>query len=145
MDKDGFWIWCIDSVTVQPDLAVLQQPVNKESGGLNGVVCTTADVFGFEPTAWPWPADGNQNALCRKTSIKKRKTSMTISRTDGITNYIIHMTRPVSPMCQRVPARLPERLKLNPKKYAGKSVPLPTHSNRRVTGTADVNQNHDDG
>ena len=54
VDKDGSWIWCIDPVTLKPNPAVLQRPVNRGFGGLNGVACMSADVFGFDPAAWPW-------------------------------------------------------------------------------------------
>jgi hypothetical protein len=54
VDKDGSWIWCIDPKTLKPDPAVLRNPVNVGSGGLNGVTCMAADVLGFEPPAWPW-------------------------------------------------------------------------------------------
>jgi len=50
---DGAWIWCIDP-DLQYDPAILKKPINVGFGGLNGVVCMTSDVLGFDPTAWPW-------------------------------------------------------------------------------------------
>jgi hypothetical protein len=50
---DDSYIWFIDPQTLKPDLAALQQPVNVGFGGLNGVMCMTPDVFGFDPVAWP--------------------------------------------------------------------------------------------
>lgn len=55
VDQNGAWIWCIDPQTLKPDPAVLQKPVNIGFGGLNGVYCMSADVLGFDPTAWPEP------------------------------------------------------------------------------------------
>ena len=52
VDKDGSWIWCIDTNSLKPDEAVLDKPVNVGFGGLNGVACMTADVLGFDPEAW---------------------------------------------------------------------------------------------
>lgn len=54
VNKDGSWIWCIDTKTLKPDPAVLQNPVNVGFGGLNGVACMSADVLGFDPPAWQW-------------------------------------------------------------------------------------------
>jgi len=54
VDEDGSWIWCIEPKTLQPDAAVLKKPVNVGFGGLNGVVCMSSDVLGFEPSAWQW-------------------------------------------------------------------------------------------
>lgn len=55
VDPNGAWIWCIDPKTLKPDPAVLQRPINVGFGGLNGVLCMTADVGGFDPAYWPWP------------------------------------------------------------------------------------------
>jgi hypothetical protein len=53
VDPDGSYIWCIDPRTLQPNPAVLRQPVNVGFGGLNGVACMSPDVFGFDPSTWP--------------------------------------------------------------------------------------------
>ncbi len=53
VDDDGSWIWCIDT-NLQFDAAILRKPVNVGFGGLNGVVCMTSDVLGFDPSTWEW-------------------------------------------------------------------------------------------
>lgn len=50
---DGSWIWCIDP-DLQYDPAILNKAVNVGFGGLNGVVCMSADVEGFDPKTWEW-------------------------------------------------------------------------------------------
>lgn len=52
VDKNGAWIWCIDTNSLEPDPAVLNKPVNVGFGGLNGVACMSADVLGFDPETW---------------------------------------------------------------------------------------------
>ena len=53
--KDGSWIWCIDTHTLKPDPAVLNNPVNLGTGSLNGVASMYADVLGYLPLDSPWP------------------------------------------------------------------------------------------
>ena len=52
VDKDGTWIWCVEPKTLEPDPAVLRKSVNAGFGGLNGVLCMSADVLGFDPATW---------------------------------------------------------------------------------------------
>lgn len=52
--EDGSWIWCIRPDTLSPDQGVLNQPVNKGFGGLNGPACMYSDVSGFDPVASGW-------------------------------------------------------------------------------------------
>jgi hypothetical protein len=53
VSDDGSWIWCIDP-DLQFDPKILNKAINVGFGGLNGVVCMTSDVLGFDPTAWQW-------------------------------------------------------------------------------------------
>ena len=66
VDGDGSWIWCIDPGTMKPNPAVINHPINKGFGGMNGVACMTADVCGFEPAASEWKGIG----ACEKTFAK---------------------------------------------------------------------------
>jgi hypothetical protein len=50
---DGSWIWCIDP-DLKFDPVILNKAVNVGFGGLNGVVCMSSDVLGFDPAAWQW-------------------------------------------------------------------------------------------
>jgi hypothetical protein len=47
--SDGAWLWCIDPVSLKPDPAIINHPINKGFGGLNGVLSMSADVLGGEP------------------------------------------------------------------------------------------------
>jgi len=51
---DGAWIWAIDTKTLKPDPAVLDNPVNLGTGSLNGVGSMYADVLGFLPLDSKW-------------------------------------------------------------------------------------------
>ncbi len=52
-DERGAWLWCIDPQTLKPDLAIINHPINKGFGGMNGVLSMSADVLGGEPlTGW---------------------------------------------------------------------------------------------
>ena len=51
---DGAWIWCIDSITHEPDPAILNHNINKGFGGLNGPACMSSDVLGMEPLESNW-------------------------------------------------------------------------------------------
>ncbi|HOS03589.1 MAG TPA: hypothetical protein PKZ01_10955 [Candidatus Hydrogenedentes bacterium] len=48
---DGSWHWCVDIATMQPDPAIVDHPINKGFGGLNGVAAMSSDVLGFLPDA----------------------------------------------------------------------------------------------
>ncbi len=54
VDKDGAWIWAVDTKTLKPDPAVLDNPVNLGTGSLNGVGSMFADVLGFLPLESRW-------------------------------------------------------------------------------------------
>ena len=54
VDKDGAWIWAVDTKTLKPDPAVLDNPVNLGTGSLNGVGSMYADVLGFLPLDSRW-------------------------------------------------------------------------------------------
>lgn len=51
---DGSWIWCVNTTTLKPDQAVLDNPVNKGFGGLNGPACMYSDALGFDPVGSGW-------------------------------------------------------------------------------------------
>jgi hypothetical protein len=50
----GSWIWGIDPKTLKPNRTDTDSAANSGGGGLNGVVCMSADVLGFNPADWPW-------------------------------------------------------------------------------------------
>jgi hypothetical protein len=50
----GSWIWGIDLKTLKPNHTDTDSAANSGGGGLNGVVCMSADVLGFNPATWPW-------------------------------------------------------------------------------------------
>jgi hypothetical protein len=50
----GSWIWGIDVKTLKPNHTDTDSAANSGGGGLNGVVCMSADVLGFNPATWPW-------------------------------------------------------------------------------------------
>lgn len=52
--EDGSWLWCIDPTIFKPDFSILNHPINKGFGGLNGVASMYADVLGLEPLASDW-------------------------------------------------------------------------------------------
>lgn len=54
VSADGAWIWAIDTKTLKPDPAVLNNPVNRGTGSLNGVGSMYADVLGFLPLESTW-------------------------------------------------------------------------------------------
>ena len=60
---DGSWMWGVRPDTHQPDPEILDAPINRGSGLLNGVAAMYADVLGLDPVGVAWPlADA-----CRKT------------------------------------------------------------------------------
>ena len=54
VNKRGAWIWGIDMKTLKPNRTDEDSAANSGGGGLNGVVCMSADVLGFDPATWPW-------------------------------------------------------------------------------------------
>ncbi|HEY1787677.1 MAG TPA: hypothetical protein VGJ73_05950 [Verrucomicrobiae bacterium] len=50
----GSWIWGIDLKTLKPNRTDIDSAANSGGGGLNGVVCMSADVLGLNPDTWPW-------------------------------------------------------------------------------------------
>jgi len=48
LDADGSWLWCIDPGILRPDLPILNHPINKGFGGINGVTSMLADVLGLD-------------------------------------------------------------------------------------------------
>jgi hypothetical protein len=63
VDQDGSWIWCIDPATLKPDAEILNHPINKGFGGINGPACMSCDVLGFESLAAGYRITG----MCIKT------------------------------------------------------------------------------
>lgn len=57
VDRNGAWIWCIDTKTMKPDPSILNAPGNKGIGSIDGVASMYADVLGFQPLASSWRAD----------------------------------------------------------------------------------------
>jgi hypothetical protein len=54
INEKGSWIWGIDTKTLKPNQTDTDSAARGGSGGLNGVVCMSADVLGFNPAVWPW-------------------------------------------------------------------------------------------
>lgn len=54
INEKGSWIWGIDCQTMKPNKTDADSALNSGEGGLNGVVCMSADVLGFDPSTWPW-------------------------------------------------------------------------------------------
>lgn len=54
INEKGTWIWGIDTKTLKPNQTDTDSAGKGGSGGLNGVLCMSADVLGFNPAAWPW-------------------------------------------------------------------------------------------
>lgn len=50
----GSWIWGIDMKTLKATRTDADSAARSGSGGLNGVVCMSADVLGLDPATWPW-------------------------------------------------------------------------------------------
>ena len=55
INDKGSLIWGIDIQTLKPNHTDTDSATLGGSGGLNGVVSMSADVLGFDPSAWPWP------------------------------------------------------------------------------------------
>lgn len=54
VNEKGTWIWGIDLKTLKPNVNDMDSATTSGGGGLNGVVCMSADVLGFDPSDWPW-------------------------------------------------------------------------------------------
>ena len=54
VNKKSSWIWGIDIQTLKPNKTDEDSAANSGGGGLNGVVCMSADVLGFDPAKWAW-------------------------------------------------------------------------------------------
>jgi hypothetical protein len=54
INDHGSWIWGIDLKTMKPNRTDTDSAANSGGGGLNGVVCMSADVLGYNPDTWPW-------------------------------------------------------------------------------------------
>lgn len=54
VNSHGSWIWGIDLKTLKPNRTDTDSAANSGGGGLNGVVCMSADVLGFNPETWLW-------------------------------------------------------------------------------------------
>jgi len=63
LNDDGAWLWCIRPDTLKPDDEVINHPINKGFGGLNGVASMYADVSGLELLASDWSGA----SACKKT------------------------------------------------------------------------------
>lgn len=50
----GAWIWGIDIQTLKPNQTDTNSAGNSGGGGINGVICMSADVLGFDSATWPW-------------------------------------------------------------------------------------------
>lgn len=54
VNEKGSWIWGVETNTLKPNHTDTDSATLGGSGGLNGVVCMSADVLGFNPADWPW-------------------------------------------------------------------------------------------
>jgi hypothetical protein len=71
---DETWLWAVDPSTLKPDPAVIEAPVNRGFGGINGILSMWADVFGLEPLLDGWPGIGrSQRTLNRLSSWPQRR------------------------------------------------------------------------
>lgn len=74
IDADGGWIWCIDPQSLQPDTAIINHPINRGFGGLNGAACMSADVLGIDPVGanW-WSASASEKTFMRLYQVPLRR------------------------------------------------------------------------
>ncbi len=74
VDEEGAWIWCIDPKTLLPDSAIINHPINRGFGGLNGVACMYADVLGLEPiqSNW-WGAEPSEKTFAKLYAVPLRR------------------------------------------------------------------------
>ena len=54
VNNQGSWIWGIDIKTLKSSTNDTDSATHSGGGGLNGVICMSADVLGLDPAAWPW-------------------------------------------------------------------------------------------
>jgi hypothetical protein len=54
VNEKGSWIWGIETNTLKPNKTDMDSAANSGGGGLNGVICMSADVLGFDQSTWPW-------------------------------------------------------------------------------------------
>lgn len=54
VNSRGSWIWGIDIKTLKSATNDIDSATHSGGGGLNGVICMSADVLGFNPAVWPW-------------------------------------------------------------------------------------------
>jgi hypothetical protein len=54
VNSRGSWIWGIDIKTLKSNTNDIDSATHSGGGGLNGVVCMSADVLGLNPATWPW-------------------------------------------------------------------------------------------
>lgn len=47
--EDNSWLWCINPRTFKPDSIILNDPINRGAGLINGVACMSSDVLGLTP------------------------------------------------------------------------------------------------
>ena len=47
--EDRSWIWCANPLSLKPDSAIINDPINKGAGLINGVACMSSDVLGLTP------------------------------------------------------------------------------------------------
>jgi hypothetical protein len=72
--SDNTWIWAVNPDTLVPDPAVIEAPVNRGFGGINGILSMWADVFGLEPLLDPWPGIGrSRRTLARLRTWPQRR------------------------------------------------------------------------
>jgi hypothetical protein len=74
VDERQTWIWAVNPDTLVPDPAVIEAPVNRGFGGINGILSMWADVFGLEPLLDPWPGIGrSRRTLARLRTWPQRR------------------------------------------------------------------------
>ena len=49
VNEDKTWIWCLNPATLKPDSTIINHPMNKGAGLINGVSCMSSDVLGLTP------------------------------------------------------------------------------------------------
>jgi hypothetical protein len=54
VNSKGAWIWGIEIPTMKPNKTDEDSAANSGGGGINGVICMSADVLGFNSADWPW-------------------------------------------------------------------------------------------
>ena len=54
INEKGSWIWGVETNVMKPNKTDADSATLGGSGGLNGVVCMSADVLGLDPSTWPW-------------------------------------------------------------------------------------------